>query len=672
MHGMEPAPAKTKKHTRTAIACRRCKLRKQKCNGQHPVCSNCKASDAICEYDISNSLARSRAQYLRALQRIEELEGILQQAGIPGHGSKDWRECSELKTEEAGGMSESLKSASSFVDVLRDLSLDAGGGYVGASSNITMARMLSTIIKAKEESLSSSSPERHNLMPKSLNGHGFGDSADAHTVTFMDIDPELADRMIHGYFRHISTLWPIFDSGFVRSLHSSRQILTGTFERAILHLIYAAGGRFLETTGETGDFRSEEHYSIATGMLDDVLRFHDIRSVQMLLLLAVYSLRAPKGPGAWSFVGLAMRLAIDLGLHRRTRGSQSGDERRRCVFWSAYCLDRQISIILGRPFAISDRDIDVELPVGSHEPATPTALVATTSSAMECFIHICRLRIIESHIQQSIYRVDRPTNSTEELDAFLDQLEAWKLNIPIDAQLAGPGSINGQDYYMVYFYKCLRFLLHPHISAPDPHLHYLERCVEACAGVCQTYKRLHQNVTVGFSLMALHSVFFAGLTLLYCSWLAPKQIFTMRTVDHITSCSIVLYIIAERWPGARTYRDIFEIIRQSVAEAIEKGDYQPRFVIKSLEPEMQDALRDMQTGEGSHEDFSALVMEMSGSRQKSERASSDPGMEANSSSVLPGLAFDFSLPASSAANEGMQLDGDNLDWLASADVTTTV
>lgn len=67
-----------------------------------------------------------------------------------------------------------------------------------------------------------------------------------------------------------------------------------------------------------------------------------------------------------------MRLCIDLGLHRRlptlTKTSPAEAEMQRRVFWSCYCLDRQISIILGRPFAISDRDIDVEVRTNSPGP----------------------------------------------------------------------------------------------------------------------------------------------------------------------------------------------------------------------------------------------------------------------------------------------------------------
>jgi hypothetical protein len=75
--------------------------------------------------------------------------------------------------------------------------------------------------------------------------------------------------------------------------------------------------------------------------------------------------------------------------------------------------------------------------------------------------------------------------------------------------------------------------------------------VKSCGGICQTYKRLHQSVSVGFSLMALHSVFFAGITILYCAWDSPALVLTNATRNMINDCSIVLYIITERWPGAK-------------------------------------------------------------------------------------------------------------------------
>lgn len=42
-------------------------------------------------------------------------------------------------------------------------------------------------------------------------------------------------------------------------------------------------------------------------------------------------------------------------------------EIRRRAFWSCYCLDRVTSIVLGRAFAIADRDINVEVCCSSFE-----------------------------------------------------------------------------------------------------------------------------------------------------------------------------------------------------------------------------------------------------------------------------------------------------------------
>jgi hypothetical protein len=123
----------------------------------------------------------------------------------------------------------------------------------------------------------------------------------------------------------------------------------------------------LETTGEAGPLFPEMHYDAALTYLDEILQFHDIRSIITLLLLAIYCLRAPGGPGAWTYIGLAMRICIDLGLHRRTRKERLDveTEMRKRIFWTCYFLDRQVSIVLGRPFSILDHDLD--LPVSRWE-----------------------------------------------------------------------------------------------------------------------------------------------------------------------------------------------------------------------------------------------------------------------------------------------------------------
>jgi|SRR5690242_519009 len=100
--------------------------------------------------------------------------------------------------------------------------------------------------------------------------------------------------------------------------------------------------------------------------MEHILKQHDLATVQFLILLGVHGQRSPYGAGAWSQVRYATSVCIEMGLHRKRSSPVSlshirETEIRRRAFWSCYCLDRVTSIVLGRAFAIADRDINVEV-----------------------------------------------------------------------------------------------------------------------------------------------------------------------------------------------------------------------------------------------------------------------------------------------------------------------
>lgn len=125
-------------------------------------------------------------------------------------------------------------------------------------------------------------------------------------------------------------------------------------------------------------------------------------------------------------------------------------------------MDRQVSIPLGRPFAIADQDIDARLPFDVNEDCQDLEIlekaskidpdiVKTESTSLSAFLHVLRLRRIESSIQQTIYRVDQKANINEaEVDIYLSRLEEWKTLIPLDARKQVDQAIvpfDGHDYY---------------------------------------------------------------------------------------------------------------------------------------------------------------------------------------------------------------------------------
>jgi hypothetical protein len=103
-----------------------------------------------------------------------------------------------------------------------------------------------------------------------------------------------------------------------------------------------------------------------------------------------------------------------------------------------------------------------------------------------------------------------------------------------------------------------------------------------------------------------------GLTLIYCTWISPEEIFNSATSNDINACSIVLFVITERWPGAKKYRDAFEAVKQNVIDPLAEGkNYGPRHAIEVLKSIIPSTLPSVEMGEDRQE-YSRIVTDMSG------------------------------------------------------------
>jgi hypothetical protein len=106
-------------------------------------------------------------------------------------------------------------------------------------------------------------------------------------------------------------------------------------------------------------------------------------------------------------------------------------------------------------------------------------------------------------------------------------------------------SLQSFDIIMYEYHSAIPFLFYPQLFLPEPNQKYIQKCADACTGICSTHKRLHSEYAMGFSKMTMQSVFIARLVLLYTGWLSPSSEFRLRTANGISSCSIVLHVMAE-------------------------------------------------------------------------------------------------------------------------------
>lgn len=152
----------------------------------------------------------------------------------------------------------------------------------------------------------------------------------------------------------------------------------------MLWLVYGYGARLMEERKVEGAVSHEAsdlpqvtslanlqvYYSAAVACLSTLTSHHSLATVQCLLLLETYSIwHARSEISTWQVAGLALRTAIELGLHRRTRSRSEREkdplryEMKKRVFWTVYTMDRMIALQLGRPSGIADKDIDIEFPL---------------------------------------------------------------------------------------------------------------------------------------------------------------------------------------------------------------------------------------------------------------------------------------------------------------------
>lgn len=106
--------------------------------------------------------------------------------------------------------------------------------------------------------------------------------------------------------------------------------------------------------------------------------------------------------------------------------------------------------------------------------------------------------------------------------------------------------------------------------------------------------------------------------------MSPEEIFSSAISNDINACSIVLFVITERWPAAKKYRDAFEVVKQIVIDPLsDNPNLAPRRTIVTL-PSVELPLDD------GREEYSRIVTHMSGQQMQGVVSHGQPvviGME---------------------------------------------
>ncbi|TFK84862.1 hypothetical protein K466DRAFT_495789 [Polyporus arcularius HHB13444] len=178
--------------------------------------------------------------------------------------------------------------------------------------------------------------------------------------------PDLMEQLVDAFFTNYNLFVPIlhrpiFEQGIKDGLH-----LRDRAFGAVVLLVCANGSRVVDDPrvrtedGRVAGWRWFEQVETARWSYLERPRLEDL---QTCALISMYLGGTNVPQGSWTVIGLGLRLAQDMGAHRKkvynTTPTVEGELMKR-AFWALIILDRMSSFGLGRPCAIHDEDFDVE------------------------------------------------------------------------------------------------------------------------------------------------------------------------------------------------------------------------------------------------------------------------------------------------------------------------
>ncbi|EGG08218.1 uncharacterized protein MELLADRAFT_62034 [Melampsora larici-populina 98AG31] len=512
----------TAKRKRAANACIRCRTRKQRCDGLSIPCVNCAKSRAECIFPEDASGEHLLREHIAVLEsRISDLTVALREvtsvhAPITGnrpshHEPPKGPKATASDTGPGDARKNGMVNEDDLVNGIGFLSLTSG-----AEPLVLRRSTGSSSVSGRSLIPSQSLPdlpvptERQHSKTQSSSSSVCSDSSSSSVLPFripLDIRPKflfpflptsksLSNEIFVTVYSTIQSRYSFMNFALLRVWHEQRDLFCGSQEvqesdertaAFFLWLTYAIGVRLLEGRGKALDGLAshevriihhacrtifEEHLHLLTLNLTQhyfqaALQYFDhvqsnITTIQALLFLAMYSFRSEKGLSAWHLSGLAIRTALELGLHRKTPRNKTKhpweEETRKRVWWSVYCLERTIALQLGRPIAIQDKDIDIPLPldidcfvtdahkIRERETAIETALRESNTTledhpyplgitSMSSSLHHIRLRQILTKVKETVYnhqgdKREDVFRKKENLGKLVEELNTWRNNSP--------------------------------------------------------------------------------------------------------------------------------------------------------------------------------------------------------------------------------------------------
>ena len=425
----------------------------------------------------------------------------------------------------------------------------------------------------------------------------------------IEFDEELSRSFLDTFFTRLQFKYPLLDEQEIYSFHEhfvNNDIYSYSetdfhFCCGRMWLVYTISACLHMTTGKYKGNPPMSYFSTAIRHVAKCGKnLNYVQQVELLTLLVLYLLRTDKDSLVlYEIIKDIMNICKEkLHLNKWNPLDPFANKKLR-LFWCVYLLERMICVAVGKPYTIPESEIDLpyftedsfntkdtKIHRGVNFINQSLKLRRTESNFVE------KLRIIPQRPEDA----DNTPNNSNNKKLLIKQLpEVRKIFKDLEIWRSGVVTSSFKNFenetLKLYYYRAVRLLIQPYLEILPPDDRLFRECQAAAGQICQLYKIFHQKTITGHSTPAVHTVFVAGVTLIYCMWLArnfddekrrklgddskhtrPLVNATLfSTMDDLRACSVCLYVMTERSNFARIFRDAFDqLMNATVGNLIER------------------------------------------------------------------------------------------------------
>ncbi|KAJ5949651.1 hypothetical protein N7454_001235 [Penicillium verhagenii] len=472
----DPSPTpevRPSKRRRVAVACDACRSRKSRCDGTRPRCSLCTDLGFECMYTPPATATNVIVQkeYLHGLEdRVKKLEDSLKSVrdDIDGLAVRVDRvpEAQPVAAAISSGGSGAvpvsdpeLVGPEDSVDAMGAISFadEEDSGFFGPSSNIAFLRHLSGAVAQQGYLLSpgAGAGDTEGGFISVSKPHSAIRQPAQEKVNVFALPPHSETlALVNLYFSNTGLLYPyIYPSTFLATYHRMARENFANVRKTwlgLLNMILAMATITAESEGASADTRiaeSDVFYQRGLGLCGGELwRGTTLELVQFHLLTGQYLQGTQKSVQVWTVHGLAVKGALQLGLHSQHASRQFDpleQESRKRTWYCCIMLDRTLSMTFGRPAAIPDSYVKLELPSVHQFESSSDVVDAETSSLSVSFFN-CTITLYKNlwKVLDCLYGqnigCDDPLDISPTFTHIFQLQEglfSWEKSLPVSLQL---------------------------------------------------------------------------------------------------------------------------------------------------------------------------------------------------------------------------------------------